>query len=178
MSSQDMFTEAQKMLEEASKVTVRKDIHLKLLNTKYLCECKNLSFDVSNLELPFFSFKKDGFNYKIDFDPWGSCCEDISAHLDGVLFYKTYHSWSEMISNMPHDESFSIRILHFTIDKLKCDELDDGGKVVIDIAVGSRFDKSRILHRFVIQNYHTGWYSHCVSVSVVNHPISLSQFYM
>jgi hypothetical protein len=178
------FDKAKRMLERAAKETKLKYVPLKLINTVHLPGCSDLKMNNGKL-----FFHKDERHHNIDYISKGICCESYSIHMDGhpiqyVLedekteecYEMTDEEFSERADeefsewfNFLENEIFSIRVLHFTVNKPNDDSLsdrsdrtDEGGKVVIDFASGEKFNKDNILHRLVVQNYHNGYYSHSV----------------
>lgn len=154
------FEKAKEMLVTASNETLL-PMPLKLIDQQFLISCTNLELHDDKLY-----FKKNGVEFCIEFCSEPLCCENFSIHIDGKpYYYQCSNDFTECF-NFLKDEQFCIRVLHFTL-KTNIDEhvgYDDGGKVVIDFASGEEFDKNRILHRLVVQNYHNGYYSHIVRI--------------
>lgn len=151
------FDAAAEMLAEAAKVTKLPNAPLRLLSNLRpddLSGCTDLSFNGQQL-----TFRdSDGREMVIQFEPHPDCCENVQTHFDGKSWRDHRDQWHDLLEDLAEDVTFSIRVLHFTS---KSDDPDhQGGKVVVDFAVGDTFDKTKIVHRFVHQNYHNGYYCH------------------
>lgn len=156
MATEFDFVAAAEMLAEAAKET-KLCIPLRFLsNPRHdaLSGCTDLSFDRQYLSF----IGNDGRKIVIQFNNQPDCCETVLTHLDGKSWRDHRDQWRDLLKDLSNDVPFSIRVLHFTIGPGSFYE--SGGKVVVDFAVGDTFDKTKIVHRFVHQNYHNGYYSH------------------
>lgn len=152
------FAAASLMISESERLTKMEGVTESLFSadcSSVLSGCSNLCFDGKN-----FKFQdRNSRVITILFDTYRDCCEILCSHLDSHCFYDKDVEWDEIVRDLrdPADK-FSIRFRYFTLEDDS--ELLMGGKLVLDFAVGDSFNEKFIVHQFVHQNLHNGYYSH------------------
>jgi len=164
------FREGKETLLNSCKFTDIEGLEFKLVDTTILESCTNLIFttpDEKNETLKLFQWNDvNNLTYNLIINGNVLSYDISKIYLDEKPMDKSFQLWNDYVLCDFVDKELSIKISYYQVKnidknhKLNFIENDifvsEGGKVVMDLCLCNKYDDSKVIHRFVYQNYHNG----------------------